>query len=377
MRLCVKYCTEAKELLINMPHRKQFQNLKSEIQNDSIFVMLTIQRMKSKVFILLVSVLLANFCRAQNGSMIVQGITPNLHLLHSVQARETWYSIGRMYNVVPRELASSNGLTIEKPLAIAQLLKVPLGHSNFSQDGHKEADEVFVPVYHVIQEKEWMYRISVNYNKVPIENLEKWNGINKDQAKAGLKIVVGYLLVKPGQSALAAKGSSKITASAPVAVNTGTTPATTTTTPATKTEDKKPEEKKTVSFEQTTQPVVKNDAPKEEPRQAAVTGQSLDHNGGYFKSQFGENGRSANGSAGVFKSTSGWNDGKYYALMNNVAVGTILKVNNPSNGKAVYAKVLGNLPDMKESIGLTIRLSDAAATELGAAASKFPVDVKY
>jgi hypothetical protein len=60
-----------------------------------------------------------------------------------------------------------------------------------------------------------------------------------------------------------------------------------------------------------------------------------------------------------------------------VAVGTILKVNNPGNGKAVYAKVLGNLPDMKESAGLTIRISDAAATELGVGSPKFPVDVKY
>jgi len=29
------------------------------------------------------------------------------------------------------------------------------------------------------------------------------------------------------------------------------------------------------------------------------------------------------GNAGYFKSTSGWNDGKYYALMNNVGVGNI------------------------------------------------------
>ena len=63
--------------------------------------------------------------------------------------------------------------------------------------------------------------------------------------------------------------------------------------------------------------------------------------------------------------------------MNNVPVGTIIKVGNPSNGKTVYAKVLGNLPDMKESAGLTLRISDAAATELGLASNKFPVSVHY
>ena len=93
--------------------------------------------------------------------------------------------------------------------------------------------------------------------------------------------------------------------------------------------------------------------------------------------QYEENGKAMNGNAGIFKSTSGWNDGKYYALINNVAVGTIVKVSNPVTGKTVYAKVLGNLPDMKESIGLTARISDAAATELEVTGSKFGVELKY
>ena len=81
--------------------------------------------------------------------------------------------------------------------------------------------------------------------------------------------------------------------------------------------------------------------------------------------------------AGIFKSTSGWQDGKYYALMNNVPVGTIIKIDHPVTRKSVYAKVLGQLPEMKESNGLAIRLSDAAAAELGAGAFKFNVEVSY
>ena len=63
--------------------------------------------------------------------------------------------------------------------------------------------------------------------------------------------------------------------------------------------------------------------------------------------------------------------------MNNIPVGTIVKVNFPSTNKTVYAKVLGQLPDMRESAGLAIRLSEAAASELGASNSKFSVDVAY
>ena len=101
------------------------------------------------------------------------------------------------------------------------------------------------------------------------------------------------------------------------------------------------------------------------------------HNGGSFKGDYGEAGKSATGLAGTFKSTSGWQDGKYYALMNNTPVGTIVRVTDPSTGKTIYAKVLGQLPDMKESAGLAIRISNAAAAELGEGEGKFNVEVKY
>ena len=119
------------------------------------------------------------------------------------------------------------------------------------------------------------------------------------------------------------------------------------------------------------------DVSKKEEVAESKTSANVNFKGGYFKTQYDAVGKSASGVSGTFKSTSGWNDGKYYALMNNVPVGTIVRVNFPSTNKIIYAKVLGTLPDMKESQGLTIRISDAAATELGAGNAKFTVDVKY
>ena len=64
--------------------------------------------------------------------------------------------------------------------------------------------------------------------------------------------------------------------------------------------------------------------------------------------------------------------------MNNAAVGTIVKITDPATGKSVYAKILGQLPEMKESAGLTIRLSNAAAAELGQPAEgRFGVQINY
>ena len=331
---------------------------------------------KLKIFIIYLFLLLANAAIAQSGLMI-QGASPDLHLSHTVTSKDTWYSIGRMYNLSPKEAASYNGTTIDKPLALGLQLKIPLTTSNFSQNGAKDADEVFVPLYHTVQPKEWMYRISVNHNKVPIETLEKWNNISRDNATAGTRLIVGYLKVKSAQSALSSGAANPVSTTS-VTVTTKELPAPKKEEIAKKPDVVKNEEivKKEEQLKKAEPPVVPEISKKEEVAESK-NNSLVNFKGGYFKTQYDASGKSATGISGIFKSTSGWNDGKYYALMNNVPVGTIVRVNFPSTNKNIYAKVLGTLPDMKESSGLTIRISDAAATELGAGNGKFTVDVKY
>src|SRR6202012_1174281 len=120
-----------------------------------------------------------------------------------VTAKENWYSIGRLYNISPKELAPFNHLTLTQPLAIGQVIQIPLVAMNFSQDQLKTPAETLIPVYYITQEKEWMYRISVNHNKVPIPTLEKWNKVSKDAVRPGMHLIVGYLKVKTALSALA------------------------------------------------------------------------------------------------------------------------------------------------------------------------------
>lgn len=322
--------------------------------------------MKCKLlFVLLLNTLVLV---AQKVPLMINGANNTMHLLHTVQAKENWYSVGRLYNIGPKDMAAFNNTSIDKALAIGQPLKVPLTTVNFSQNNSKEADEVFVPVYHVVQEKEWMYRISTNYNKVPVETIEKWNNISKDNAKAGTRLIIGYLKVKNSQSDLAkyskavpadvvVKEEKKETAPPPIVKEEKKVA------PPPVLEEKKPEPIKTEEPRIVPKPADKNPV--------------IDKNGGFFIKEYAEVGKTINGTAGIFKSNSGWSDTKYYALMNNVPTGTIIKVSSEASGKAVYAKVLGGLPDMKESAGLTIRLSDAAASILGAATGKFFVAIKY
>lgn len=378
-----------------------------------IFVLKNIPMRLLSTVLLLICCSFVKMSLAQSSELLVQGQTGKLYLEHTVAAKENWYSVGRLYNVTPKELTAFNQLALTQPLTIGQHLQIPLTAANFSQNGQKLAPETLVPVYYIVQEKEWMYRVSVNHNKVPIPTLEKWNNISKDQVKAGLHLIVGYLKVKTALSALATSGSAPVVAavkapaketkpaegeeakqveekpavtpvkqvSAPVGGETVVKPAVEKTAPAVEKAApvvEKPVVEKPAVEKSVEKPVVEKPAEKPVTTQAGGAQTAAGHfNGGVFKGDYSESGKSASGTAGTFKSTSGWQDGKYYALMNNIPVGTIVRVSDQASGKTVYAKVLGQLPDMKESAGLAIRISNAAAAELGQGEGRFSVEVKY
>lgn len=337
--------------------------------------------MTYKAWLLVCSLFVSVGAFAQTEDLIIQGVTPDLYVLHLVKPKENLYSMGRMYNLSPKEIASYNKLALEKPISIGQQIKIPLTLANFSQNNNKGKEEVLVPVVHIVQDKEWMFRISANYNKVPLTYLQQWNNnITNDDLKAGMKMTVGYLKVKSGQSSLAFQAVAKppTAASSPVVQTPSQNKATKENDVALPSKDNvKPVA--AARPEDTAPPVVEKKENSSEPVKPIenTNNTNVDFKGGYFKNQFNESKKNTTGPAGIFKSVSGWNDGKYYALMNNVPAGTIVKISAYGTGKTVYAKVLGGLPEMRESIGLTMRVSDAAANELGATHTRFNVEVRY
>ncbi len=335
------------------------------------------------------------FALSQNKPLLIEGAAPNWHLSHTVAAKENYYSLGRMYNLSPKEIAPYNNLQMEKGLSLNQLVKIPLTAGNFVQGSSAAADEVLVPVYHTVKEKEGLYRIATAYNKLPLETLKQWNNIKGDAVSNGTKIIIGYLKVKKELSPLSGMAKPVMVSTIPVAVkesprpdvtsenlpvvkNPEPIPAKEKAPPVVKKEDKKvvvaaPPVKKD-------QPaIVVNEAPTEKP---AVKQTGRKFNGGFFKSDFDKqtkvaNGGNETGTAAVFKSTSGWEDGKYYCLHNTAAAGTIVKVTNTATGKTIYAKVLDVIPDIKQNAGLLVRISNAAAEELGAGDNKFDCTISF
>jgi LysM repeat protein len=302
---------------------------------------------------------------------------------HTVGPKESLTSIGRMYNINGRELAKLNNIDYDKGLSLGQVLKVPKNSKTTATVSTPvvtapvvktepvkpvaKANGTGAPIYHVVAPKETLYGISVKYGKVPIADLKKWNNLTTDGLKEGSKLIVGY-----------SKSSTDVVKETPVVVKetppvVKETPVVVKETPVVKAKEKDPEPIKEIKKEE---PVVEESVVSTPP-----SGKNF--NGGIFKSTYTSQAKKGDvvdesGLAGVFKSSSGWEDGKYYCLHNSAPSGTVLKITNQSTGKTIYAKVLDMvIPDIKQNNGLLIRLSNAAAEELGVNGDKFDCKITY
>ena len=312
----------------------------------------------------------AHFVSAQKELMVKSG-DKGLYLEHKVAPKESFFALGRLYNVSPKFLASYNKLDINKGLQIDQKIRIPLTDTNFTQEGN-----VGTPVYYKVGDKEGLMTVSNKLNKVKLANLRLWNNLSGDAVKEDAKLVIGFLHSngmpaitlknKPIQQDPMPKAEDKPVSKEPIEIA-GIKKAEEKEAKAEIKAEKKEEEKKKP------EPVV--------IKQIAVPVSSEQ---GYFKSYFEQQikvtpvSKNETVTSGIFKTASGWQDSKYYLLIDKVTPGTIVKVINPTNNSLIYAKVLGEMSGIRQNEGLNIRISNAAASALGITEQdKFIVKINY
>jgi len=252
---------------------------------------------------------------------------------------------------------------MNKGLNIDQVLHIPLSSANFSQSVNEGA-----AVYYKTGDNETLARMSGKLNNVPVDKIKYWNPGIPGNPESGKKVIIGFLVNTEGLQQTAIHHEDKTDPDITTIVEPPV---------------QKPvvEEKKT---EVKTETPVKVDPPvvKEtvKPEKKNVTPSDE----GYFKSSYEQQLKSSPASksetvtSGIFKTNSGWNDGKFYVLIDGVSTGTIVRITNPDNNKSVYAKVLGEMSGIRQNEGLNIRMSNAAASNLQITEQdKFVVKISY
>ena len=334
------------------------------------------------------------FCvDAQTGQLNIKGSNKNHYIDHTVAPKEGLFAIGRLYNIHPRHIAAYNKIDLNAGLAIDQIIRIPLTDTNFTQKAKKGT-----PVYYTVGESEGLLKVSNVNNNVTMQKLREWNGLRNDNIAAGSKLIVGYLISPemlargPVKEQAQVKSEKETAKTEGIKENAGKLPAAATKPVATtekevakdEPQENKAEKEVAVAEQPTakTTPVQERRFEKSEPASVPQTIASTDQ--GYFKTSFEQQVKiypaaiNSTVTSGIFKTTSGWQDAKYYMLMDKVATGTIVRVINPGNNKIVYAKVLGEMNGIRQNAGYDIRISNAAAATLGITETdKFILKVNY
>lgn len=312
------------------------------------------------------------FSFSQSDTVLVRTGTKGLFIEHKITAKENFYSLGRTFNVHPKHLAAFNGLDMSKGLSVGQMINIPLSDTNL--DRHAAEG---IPVYYKSLAKQTAGSISA-ISKTQAVNIRKWNNLPDDNIPAGKPVIIGYLISSADPAAIAADNNNN------VAVN-DTKPPVEEKKDTTKQQPAKQDTSKTIAV--TKPDTVKKEPAQEKKEELPVKNETVkaDATGdGYFKDYFLQQvkkyplSKDQTVTSGIFKTNSGWNDGKYYALIDGVEPGTVIKIINPVNNSAVYAKVLGQMNGIPQNLGLDLRISNAAASALDIKETdKFIVKVSY
>ncbi|MFT4152417.1 LysM peptidoglycan-binding domain-containing protein [Parafilimonas sp.] len=277
------------------------------------------------------------------------------YINHTLKQGETLSALAKQYNTSVGDIMRANGMHADTRLVYGSNIKIPstkqAAVAAKTTAPAVSASPVSTPssgeITHLVAKGETLYSISKKYN-VTVDQLKAWNNLTDNSAKLGTLLIVN----ESGVNRMA---------------KTTTTPKPQTETAAPQQQQKEPvEENKPGDSPAPADNVTKNVQPagSMEPASNDIASYSGE---GFFAPEFKEKkNKGAQNMSGVsktFKTASGWADGKYYILANDIEPGTIVKL-SADNGSSVYAKVLWNMGDLKDNAGINFRISNATAAAL-------------
>jgi len=275
--------------------------------------------------------------RAQ-AKLLVLGKCPECYVQYRLKPGETLETISALVGIPPAQLKAYNKISSGISEAAPSSIRIPISAGNLI------TDKTPLPVFHVVEKGDNLYRLNLQYFKPGIPRIKEWNQLKSETLKDGDMVVVGYLTGNeqptntPSTAALPKMVASTPVPAAPAAVEAAPV-------------------KQVVAI----------------PQVSAAEG--------YYAAQFSaalpaQQLLEISGTAGLFKSITGWGDKRYYVLMNEVVPGSIVRI-TVDQVRYICARVLGPIPDNKPNKGLLVRLSNAAAAALGVSEMMFTVTVNY
>jgi LysM repeat protein len=287
--------------------------------------------MPVKKIMLMICLLISGTAMASKlDSVGVEGLEGKQIILHKLDPKESYFSLGRKYNVNPAAIIDFNR---NKALKIGDLVKIPTQRP-FTGTESKPALESAPPteefISYTVKPKETLYSIAKKFN-TNIEEIKRINNLRISSLSIGQILKIKNLTTPQTNNEASA------------------TAVTTTNQPLVASVD---------SANQTN-----NAAEPIEERKLPAT-------------RYGLREVREKGLASWIQDES-LDETKMLALHPTAPIGTIIKLTNPMTQKSTFAKVVGKFTENESNKGLIIIITKTAADLIGALDKRFQVNLVY
>ncbi|MBK0382926.1 LysM peptidoglycan-binding domain-containing protein [Pedobacter sp. SD-b] len=278
------------------------------------------------------------FCAKANSltdSIGVENLNGKKLILHKVEPKETYYSIGRRYGISPQVIMEYNKSVALHP---SDIIKVPTQTpftnppTSFSSPPKKENEPVKKEINHKVAQGETLYGIASKYN-MRVDDLKLLNGLKNNSLSVGqtLKVVA----------------NDKVSLTQEVAINDKGKPEVAT--------DNKPIKSDKIKYLDSVDSQNTLEIP---------------------KNRYGITEMNDKGLA-VWIDDNNLDATKSYALHRTAPVGTIIKITNPMTNRSVFAKVVGRFTENETTKDVIIVVTKATAEAIGALDKRFLVNITF
>ena len=235
----------------------------------------------------------------------------------------TVVQLKELNNIENQYISPGQVILVEKEIKINKKLETNKTESEDSLSNSNDPiiKSVKIPVFHIVEDGEGLYRISIN-NNITIDSLIRLNKLDKNRSLIkGQKLIVGYQKLILSKYKIADFNDRQNNAFENIALDT--------------------------------------------LKSAVIDIKNTTIN-------FHEK-----GSGEKVKANNIDNKTKKTAFHKTIPIGTFIRVTNPSNRVSTVVRVIARIPDTDRNKKLIIKLSQATCDTLGLVNDKFPIEIAY
>ena len=271
------------------------------------------------------------------GVHVVDGKT---YILHEVEHGETLYAISKHYGVSIEDITAANAIIQQNQIQVGQVLKIPVPESlevdslsdnaeNSNIVVNNPNDQEAEVVQYIVKKGETLYSIAKKYG-TSVEDIMKLNHLSDHNISEGQ-----ILIIKSTVGEVAAADTMTFEEAIDSTLEVG------------RPDDKKPDN--------------------EQEDEISLRYKEMLSAGNYYELE-------KEGLVSWIDDAASFSNG-FYALHESLPVGTLIKITNLINHRAIYAKVIGNLPPSDQHI--VLKLPADARKQLVVYDEKFLVQISW